>query len=404
MNGLEAVRAFLDPRHEQVALEVSGFGRERLAGGDPDTDSDSRIRARLLVKELGEAGFYAHAARQDLRACVVVREGLAYWSPRADAVFALQALGSQPMRLVAEKNAGRGDGPWAHWLAAADRGDAMCGFAMTEPEAGSDAGAIATTARRRDGATAGAKAEWILDGRKTLISNAGIADVYVVFATTDPSKGAKGLSAFLVPADAPGLEFEAPQVMSAPHPLGTLVFEGCRIPAGHLLGEAGRGLALGLATLDRLRATVAAAACGMAMRALDEAVMHVKDRRQFGKPLAEFQLTQDRIARMATDLTAARLLTYRAAWAKDGGADRVTLESAMAKSYATEAAQRVVDDAIQLVGGRAVLANHPLDRLYRAVRALRIYEGTTEIQRLLIAKEVLTGGTGNREQGTGNSR
>ena len=382
MNGLDAVRAFLDLRHDQVAGEVGTFARERLAAGDPDTDADSRIRARMLVKQMGDAGFYAHAARQDLRACVVVREGLAYWSPLADAVFALQALGSQPMRLVAEKHGAEGDGPWMHWLAAADRGDAMCGFAMTEPDAGSDAGAIATVARREGDV-------WVLDGLKTLISNAGIADVYVVFASTDPSKGAKGLSAFLVPAEAPGLAFDGPQVMSAPHPLGTLRFDGCRIPADHLLGEAGRGLALGLATLDRLRATVAAAACGMAMRALDEAVAHVKQRRQFGKPLAEFQLTQDRIARMATDLTAARLLTYRAAWAKDGGAERVTLESAMAKSYATEAAQRIVDDAVQLVGGRATLAYHPLDRLYRAVRALRIYEGTTEIQRLLIAGQLL---------------
>ena len=382
MNGLEAVRVFLDPRHEQVASEVAAFGRERLADGDPDTDTESRIRARNLVKELGEAGLFAHAARQDLRACVLAREGLAYWSPLADAVFALQALGSQPMRLVAERNGSEAEGPWAHWLAAADRGDAMCGFAMTEPDAGSDAGAIATVARQVGDV-------WVLDGTKTLISNAGIADVYVVFASTDPGRGAKGLSAFLVPADAPGFAFDGPQVMSAPHPLGTLRFEGCRIPADHLLGEAGRGLALGLATLDRLRATVAAAACGMAMRALDEAVAHVKQRRQFGKPLAEFQLTQDRIARMATELTAARLLTYRAAWAKDGGAERVTLESAMAKSYATEAAQRIVDDAVQLVGGRAVLAHHPLDRLYRAVRALRIYEGTTEIQRLLIAGQLL---------------
>jgi acyl-CoA dehydrogenase len=229
----------------------------------------------------------------------------------------------------------------------------------------------------------------VLDGRKTFISNAGIADLYVVFAATEPGQGTKGLSAFVVPADAPGLRFEGAQVMSAPHPLGTLAFEGCRVPADHLLGEPGRGLGLGLAVLDRLRATVAAAACGMAARALDEAVAHVKSRKQFGQPLAEFQLTQDRIARMATELAAARLLTYRAVWAKDQGAARVTLESAMAKSFATEAAQLIVDDAVQLLGGRGVMADHPVDRLYRAVRALRIYEGTTEIQRLLIAREVL---------------
>ncbi len=231
----------------------------------------------------------------------------------------------------------------------------------------------------------------MLEGRKAFISNAGIADVYTVFASTDRSKGAKGISAFVVPADAPGLVFAGAQVMSAPHPLGELAFQRCRIPAENILGEPGRGLGLGLATLDRLRATVGAAACGMAARALDEAVAHVKGRKQFGKPLAEFQLTQDRIAQMATELHAARLLVYRAVWAKDRGAERVTLESAMAKSYATEAAQRIVDGAVQLLGGRGVLASHPVDKLYRAVRSLRIYEGTTEIQRLLIAREVLGG-------------
>lgn len=376
---IEPVAVFLEPRHAEVAAAVSAFGQAQLAGSpDPDTDAEARRRARALVPLLAAAGLFEAVERLDLRAVSLIREGLAWHSPLADEVYALQALGSMPIRL------GGSEAIQAKWLPAIDGGEAMCGFAMTEPEAGSDVGAM-TTRATKDGA------HWVLEGRKAFISNAGIADVYAVFATTDPARGAKGISAFLVPADAPGLVFAGAQVMSAPHPLGELSFERCRIPADHILGEPGRGLGLGLATLDRLRATVGAAACGMAARALDEAVAHVKGRKQFGKPLAEYQLTQDRIALMATELAAARLLVYRAAWAKDRGAERVTLESAMAKSYATEAAQRIVDGAVQLLGGRGVLASHPVDRLYRAVRSLRIYEGTTEIQRLLIAREVLGG-------------
>jgi acyl-CoA dehydrogenase len=241
---------------------------------------------------------------------------------------------------------------------------------------------IATTARREGSGYA-------LNGAKTLISNAGIADLYVVFASTDLAKGPKGISCFLVPGDAPGLRFVGPQVLSAPHPLGEIAFENCRMPADALLGTEGRGYGLGLATLDRLRPTVAAAACGMAVRALTESLAHVKQRQQFGKPLAQFQLVQQKLARMATDIAAARLLTYRAAFEKDQGQERITSESAMAKSFATEMAQRVVDDAVQLIGGRGVLAHHPVDRLYRAVRALRIYEGTTEILQLIMAGEML---------------
>jgi acyl-CoA dehydrogenase len=258
----------------------------------------------------------------------------------------------------------------------------MAAFAMTEPEAGSDVAAMATTARR-DGA------EYVLRGAKTLISNAGIADFYTVFASTNPAAGAKGITCFVVPADAPGLRFVRPQILSAPHPLGEIGFEDCRVPAESRLGEEGRGFALGLRTLDRLRATVGAAACGMAARALQEALAHARARRQFGKPLAEFQLVQEKLARMATELTAARLLVYRAAFEADEGAERVTMEAAMGKAYATEAAQRIVDDAVQILGGTGVLASHPVDRLYRSVRALRIYEGTTEIQHLVIAGRLL---------------
>src|SRR5439155_10756743 len=228
-----------------------------------------------------------------------------------------------------------------------------------------------------------------------------IADFYAVFASTNPAAGGKGISCFVVPGDAPGLRFVGPQVLSAPHPLGEIAFRDCRVPAHHRLGEEGGGFALGLRTLDRLRATVGAAACGMAARALSEALRHARARRQFGKPLAEFQLVQERLARMATDLSAARLLVYRAAWAADGGAERVTLEAAMAKAFATEAAQRIVDDAVQILGGAGVLASHPVDRLYRAVRALRIYEGTTEIQHLIVAGQLLkqAGGGGGGDGG-----
>jgi acyl-CoA dehydrogenase len=260
----------------------------------------------------------------------------------------------------------------------------MGAFAMTEPEAGSDLAALATRARR-DGA------DYVLDGTKTFISNAGIADLYLVFARTDPAAGHRGISCFLVPADTPGLHFVRPLVLSAPHPLGEIAFEGCRIPAVNRLGDEGAGFKLGLATLDRLRPTVGAAACGMAARALGEALTHATTREQFGQPLAGFQLIQEKLARMATDLAAARLLTYRAIWEKDRGAERITAEAAMAKAYATEAAQRIIDDAIQILGGRGVMADHPVDHLYRAIRALRIYEGTTEMQQLTIAKEILKG-------------
>src|SRR5438034_1298617 len=303
-------------------------------------------------------------------------EALAGASPLADAVFALQALGTVPILLAGARELKD------RWLPAVLAGRAMASFAMTEPEAGSDAAAIATTARR-DGTS------YVLRGTKTLISNAGIADFYTVFASTDRGKGNKGISAFVVAADTPGLKFVRPLVLSAPHPLGEIAFDDCRVPASSRLGAEGEGFKLGLTTLDRLRATVAAAACGMAARALQEAVAHATRRRQFGRTLSEFQLIQEKLARMATDLTAARLLTYRAAWEKDRGAERVTLEAAMAKAFATEAAQRIVDDAVQILGGRGVLASHPVDRLYRAVRALRIYEGTTEIQHLIVAGQLL---------------
>jgi acyl-CoA dehydrogenase len=371
------VRAFLDERHAAFADMASGFAERRLASrAEPPDDEAARREARAILTDLGAAGLLEPIRRQDWRAACLARESLGAASPLADAVYALQGLSALPM-LLAEEGRAR-----ERWLDAAIQGRAMGAFAMTEAQAGSDAAAIAASARR-DGSG------YVLSGSKTLISNAGIADFYVVFVSTDPGAGAKGISCFVVPADAAGLRFVGAQVLSAPLPLGEIAFEDCRVSGEQRLGPEGRGFALAMKTLDRLRATVGASACGMAARALAEALAHARTRRQFGKTLAEFQLIQEKLARMATELTAARLLVYRAAWAADGGAERVTLEAAMAKGYATEAAQRIVDDAVQVLGGAGVLRAHPVDRLYRAVRALRIYEGTTEIQHLVIADRLL---------------
>jgi acyl-CoA dehydrogenase len=371
------IRTFLEPHHTPLAERASGFAMGEIAKRpEPVEDTDARREARTLLGLLGEGNWLQPIFDLDLRGCCLMREALGKASPLADAVFALQGLGTTPILL------GGSPAQRDRWLGPIAQGKVMTAFAMTEPEAGSDVAAIATTARREGSG-------YVLDGRKTLISNAGIADLYIVFASTDRAKGAKGISCFLVPGDALGFRFLGPQVLSAPHPLGEIAFENCRVPADALLGTEGRGYGLGLAALDRLRPTVAAAACGMAARALAESLVHVKQRHQFGKPLAEFQLVQQKLARMATDLTAARLLTYRAAYEKDQGQERITSEAAMAKSFATEMAQRAVDDAVQLIGGRGVLASHPVERLYRAVRALRIYEGTTEIQQLIIAGELL---------------
>ncbi|HSB55274.1 MAG TPA: acyl-CoA dehydrogenase family protein [Gemmatimonadales bacterium] len=371
------IRTFLEPGHLALEGRATAFARETIATRPESADDDAARRdARELLRLLGQGGWLKPIFDLDLRGCCLMREALGAASPLADAVFALQGLGTTPLLLrgsPAQK---------ARWLDQIAAGEVMTAFAMTEPEAGSDVAAISTRARR-DGSG------FVLDGRKTLISNAGIADLYAVFASTDPAAGPKGMSCFLVPADTPGLHFAGAQVLSAPHPLGELRFESCRVPAEALVGEEGRGYGIGLAALDRLRPTVAAAACGMAARALEESLAHVKRRQQFGKPLAEFQLVQQKLARMATDLSAARLLVYRAAYEKDQGQERITIEAAMAKAFATEMAQRAVDDAVQLIGGRGVLASHPVDRLYRAVRALRIYEGTTEIQQLIIAGELL---------------
>ncbi len=351
---------------------MAAFAARALAPrAEPPSDDEARAEARALLGILGAEGAFTPIGGRDLRACCLAREAIAAASPLADAVWALQGLGITPL-LVSGSDELR-----ERWAEPALAGEVMSAFAMTEPGAGSDVGSMATRAVRDGDA-------YVLDGHKWLISNAGIADYYVVFASTEPEAGSRGISAFVVPAGTEGLTYAGAQVMSAAHPLGELRLEACRVPVGHRLGEEGRGFMLGMATLDQLRPTVGAAACGMAERALREALDHAVSREQFGKPLADFQLIQEKLGRMAIELTASRMLVYRAAYEKDLGAERITTEAAMAKAYATEAAQRVIDDAIQIVGGLGVLASHPLDRLYRSIRALRIYEGATEIQHLIV--------------------
>ncbi len=385
---LEPVAAFVESAHREYRERVIAFCEEHFGEGPgPQTDAAARVRAKELVSLMGRAGLFRPVGDGDVRGCLVAREVLAWWSPLADAVFALQALSAVPGLIL-----GRDPGGWGRRALA---GEAMGAFAMTEQDAGSDVASMTTRAfREGDG--------YRLSGRKTFISNAGIADFYVVFAKTGgrgvkTASGAKavpatrGISCFLAPAQGDGVEFVRPLIMSVPHPLGEIRFRDCRLPAWALLGEEGGGFKVGMATLDRLRPTVAAAACGMAGRALREAVCHARQRKQFGKALGSFQLVQEKLSLSAMELTAGRLLTYRAAWEKDRGSPRITVEAAMAKAFSTEAAQRIVDRAVQILGGRGMLTDHPVEHLYRSVRALRIYEGTTEIQHLIIGDAILKG-------------
>ena len=305
----------------------------------------------------------------------LIREELARTCPAAEELFAIQGLGSYPILLAGT------EAQKAAFLPPLARGEQVPAFALTEPEAGSDAAALGTRAERDgDG--------WRLTGVKRFISNAPAADLYVVFAKTAPERGTKGISAFVVPRDAPGLS-GTPMHTLAPHVIGELTFDGCRVPAASLLGAEHEGWRVAMGTLDVFRASVGAQAVGLAQAALDLALGHARSRVQFGQPLARFQLVQAKLADMATELRAARLLVYSAARLKDAGAARVTLESSMAKLFATEMAHRVIDQAVQIHGGLGVLRGAPIERLYREARAPRIYEGTSEIQRLIIARQLL---------------
>ena len=375
---MNAVAAFLDQSHVDLWTRVSAWSRQTLRDRpEAASDADARRDAPAILQMLGAGGWLNAIRNQDLRALCLVREAIAGESPLADALIAIQGLGATPLLLAGTVD---GQDPWVDRLV---QGRAIAAFAMTEPQAGSDVAAMETRATRDGDA-------WVIDGQKHLISNAGIADVYLVFAKTSPEKGSRGITIFVVPGTTPGLSFEGAQALSAPHPLGRLRFSHCRVPANAVVGEPDRGFKLGMMTLDRLRPTVGAAACGMAARALEEAIAHAKARHQFGQALAEMPLVREKIGRMATELDAARLLVYRAAWQHDTAqATAGPGSAAMAKSFATEMAQRVVDEAIQIIGGLGVLADHPVERLYRAVRALRIYEGATDIQRLIVAGRLL---------------
>ena len=378
---------FFDDGHRTLARELEAWARQEIAPferveGHQVVDALSRD----FVARLGRDGWLRYCVpashggvheRLDVRSVCLAREMLARTSGLADFAFAMQGLGSASISLFGAPELRD------RYLPPVCAGTHVAAFALSEPEAGSDVAAIGTTAREDgDG--------YLLDGTKTWISNAGIADHYVVFARTgDESSGGKGLSAFVVDAETPGLTVAEKLRVIAPHPLGTLRFEGCRVPRDRLLGMPGEGFKIAMATLDVFRSTVGAAALGFARRALDEAVARAGSRHAFGRPIAEFQLVQQKLADMAVDVDASALLVYRAAWAKDCAADRVTREAAMAKLFATEAAQRVVDAAVQVFGGLGVVSGVPVERLYREVRALRIYEGTTEIQKLIIAGQVL---------------
>jgi acyl-CoA dehydrogenase len=369
---------FFDDSHRDFAMRLSDWAAAEI-GHEDHTDVDATCRA--LVRRLGDAG-WLHAAVADdsegfeLRRICLARDILARHSGLADFAFAMQGLGTASVALFGAATLR------AHILPEARAGRRIAAFALSEPDAGSDVAAMATTAVRVPGG-------WRLDGVKTWISNGGIAGHYIVFARSGEAPGAKGISAFLVEADTPGLTVAARIEVIAPHPLATLRFENCVVPEAHLLGAPGEGFKVAMTTLDIFRPSVGAAALGFARRALDDAVRHATSRKMFGGTLADLQLTQAKLGDMAMAVDASALLVYRAAWTRDVQRRRITGEAAMAKLHATEAAQRVIDDAVQMFGGLGVTKGVKVEELYREIRALRIYEGASEVQKLIIARQLL---------------
>ena len=369
---------FLTPAHKDHAL-----GLDQWAGGlGPIDHHDTDNACRSLVARMGADGWLKPSAVDpadpkplDVRTLCLTRETLARHDGLADFAFAMQGLGTGAISLFGSP-AQQGE-----WLPQTRSGQAISAFALTEPQSGSDV-ANSTMTARDDGNA------WVLDGEKTWISNGGIADVYTLFARTG-GEGARGLSAFIVPADTPGFEIAERLDTIAPHPLATLRFDGARLPKSALIGEVGQGFKIAMSVLDVFRTTVAAAALGFARRALDEATTRVMSRKVQGKPLADLQMVQAHIAEMALRVDAAALLVYRAAWTKDSGAPRVSREAAMAKLFATDEAQKVIDSAVQLHGGDGVKSGETVERLYREIRALRIYEGASDVQKVIIARQTL---------------
>jgi acyl-CoA dehydrogenase len=373
---------FFEPRHAALEQALDAWAAQHVAHGHGDDVDEA---CRQLVRQLGEGGWLRHAIGGtahggagesiDTRAICLIRETLARHNGLADFAFAMQGLGSGAISLFGSE-ANR-----AEYLPRVARGDAIAAFALSEPQAGSDVAAMQCAAALEGD-------HYVLNGEKTWISNGGIADFYVVFARTGEQPGARGISAFIVDADTPGFAIAERINVIAPHPLARLQFTNCRIPASKRLGEAGQGFKVAMATLDVFRTSVAAAALGFARRALDEALARATQRQMFGQVLADFQLTQAKLAEMATGIDTSALLTYRAAWQRDQGG-KVTKEAAMAKLHATETAQQVIDAALQMFGGLGVVSGQIVESLYREIRALRIYEGATEVQQLIIARELL---------------
>jgi acyl-CoA dehydrogenase len=371
---------FFDDHHRNLAASLDRWAAQYLASID---HSDTDAACRALVSALGKDGWLNYATvdpagteKLDVRALCLIRETLARHDGLADFAFAMQGLGTGAISLFGTQ------AQKAEWLPKVRKGTAIAAFALTEPQSGSDV-ANSTMTATLDGDS------YVLDGAKTWISNGGIADVYTVFARTGDAPGARGLSAFIVPADSPGLDIVERLETIAPHPLATLRFRECRVPVSGLIGESGAGFKIAMSVLDVFRSTVAAAALGFARRALDEAVLRVTTRHVQGAPLFDLQMVQGHIADMAVDIDASALLIYRAAWAKDNGAPRVTREAAMAKLFSTDQAQKVIDRAVQLHGGDGVRSGETVEKLYREIRALRIYEGASDVQRVIIARQTI---------------
>ena len=381
---------FFEPEHRQLAEEIDAWALKNVPTLVQDEHEDLDGTCKKLVQALGAAGFTGYAVpasgggsldKLDVRSLCLIRETLGRSHALADFAFAMQGLGSGPISLfgTAEQQ--------ERYLRKVAAGEYLSAFALSEPEAGSDVAAMQTSAELVDD-------HYVLKGTKTWISNGGIADFYTVFARTGEAPGAKGISCFIVEADTPGFEITERIDLVAPHPLATLSFKNCRVPRENLIGESGRGFGIAMATLDVFRSTVAAAALGMARRALDETLSHVSNRQLFGGTLSDLQLVQGKLSDMALGIDSSALLVYRSAWTKDCVAERVTREAAMAKLHATETAQQVIDAAVQLHGGHGVRRGHIVESLYRDIRALRIYEGASEVQQTIIARQALAAHSG----------